>query len=171
MPELLILRHGQSATPAGTADFDRSLKARGKQDSARIGRWLIGNNLVPDFVISSPANRTLATARHACEAMDLKAETIHESRDIYLAELETLLRIVRNLPGGARRAMIVGHNPGLEELLAVLSKTGVSAHDESGRLQPCTLAVLRLPGTWAGIAAQTATRLHLIRPSALPPEA
>jgi len=169
MPELLILRHGESASPAGTADFDRSLKARGKQDSACIGRWLIRNDLVPDFVISSPANRAIATARIVCEAMNLEPDTIHESRDIYLAELETLLRIVSNLPHTAQRAMIVGHNPGLEELLAVLSKTSVSPYDENGRLQPCSLVVLHLPGAWDDIAAQTATRLHLIRPSALPP--
>ena len=171
MFELLILRHGESASPAGTVNFDRPLKARGKRDSVRIGRWLIGNDLIPDFVISSPANRAIATTRHACEAMDLKPETIHESRDIYLAELETLLRIAHNLSNSAQRAMIVGHNPGLEALLSVLSKKSVSPYEEYGRLQPCTLAMLRLPGSWADIAAQTTTRLHLIRPSDQPPEA
>jgi phosphohistidine phosphatase len=100
--------------------------------------------------------------------MDLKPDMIHESRGIYLAELEALLRIVRNLPDSMQRAMIVGHNPGLEELLATLSEMGVSPFDDNGRLQTCALVVLRLPDRWANIAPQSAALLHLIRPRELP---
>ena len=168
---LLLLRHGKSDSPAGVADFDRPLKKRGRQASDQIGRWLIDNGLTPDFMLSSPANRAITTARRVCETMGKNPGTIHEKRDIYLAELETLLKTVRLLPESADRAMIVGHNPGLEELLAALSKTVVSPYDESGRMPTCALAVLRLGSAWADTALQSASLEFLILPRALPPAA
>ena len=83
---LLLLRHGKSDSPAGVADFDRPLKQRGRQASAQIGRWRIDNGLIPDFMLSSPANRAIATARRVCETMGKNPGTIHEKRDIYLAD-------------------------------------------------------------------------------------
>ncbi len=168
--ELLVLRHGKSDWPSGMEDFDRPLKRRGNRAAARIGQWLVDNDLIPDFVISSPANRAIATTRRVCETKNLDPAGIQENRDIYQAELETLLKAVRDLPGSAQRAMIVGHNPGLEELLAALSKTDVNPYDESGRMSPCAIAVLRLSAPWAETAPRTATLLHLIRPSELPLE-
>lgn len=168
--ELLLLRHGKSASPAGTADFDRPLKSRGVEASGRIGNWLVEHDLVPDFVISSPAARAIATARLVCEAMKLDPDSIHEKRNIYLAELEALLTVVRRLPDSAQRALIVGHNPGLEELLATLSETVVSPYDDSGRMPTCALAVLRLPLKWADAAPQSATLVRLILPKELPPD-
>ena len=166
---LLLLRHGKSDWPAGVADFDRPLKKRGKRASYRIGRWLVDNDLLPDFVLSSPANRAIATARRVCDAIGRDAETIHEKRNVYLAELETLLAVVRRLPETAQRALIVGHNPGLEELLAALSKTVVSPYDDSGWMPTCALAVLTLESSWADTTLQSATLEHLILPRALSP--
>ncbi len=166
--ELLVLRHGESDWPSGMEDFDRPLKKPGNRAAARIGEWLVDNDLIPDFVISSPAKRAIATARRVCKTMSLDPAGIQESRDIYQAELETLLKTVRDLPDSAQRGMIVGHNPGLEELLATLSTTAVTPYDESGRMSPCAIAVLRLPAPWAETAPRTATLLHLIRPSELP---
>lgn len=169
--ELMLLRHGKAASPAGTADFDRPLKDSGIHASAQIGHWLVEHGLIPDFVISSPAARAIATARLVCETMDLDPDSVHEKRNIYLAELETLLTVVRRLPDSAHRALIVGHNPGLEELFAALSETVISPYDDSGRMPTCALAVLRLPTRWADTAPQTATLAHLVLPRDLPPVA
>ena len=166
--ELLLLRHGKSDWPAGVGDFDRPLKRRGKRASQRIGRWLLDNDLAPDFVMSSPARRAIATACRVCEAIGFPGDKIVENKDVYLAELETLLAIVRRLPDAASRVMIVGHNPGLEELLAALSESVVSPFDESGRMPTCALAVLRIPGDWKEVAPQSASLLALIRPRGLP---
>lgn len=167
--ELLLLRHGKPDWPAGVGDFDRPLKKRGKRASDRIGQWLVANDLVPDTVIASPANRAISTAKRVCAAMGLDAETIQENRDIYLAELETLLAVIRTLPKSAARTMIVGHNPGLEELLASLSETELSPYDESSRMPTCALAVLTLPGPWSQTTPRSAALKHLILPRALPP--
>ena len=136
-----------------------------------MGHWLVDNDLLPDFVISSPAARAIATARLASKAMGLDSDAIHEKRNIYLAELETLLTVVRRLPDSARRALIVGHNPGLEQLFAALSETVISPYDDSGRMPTCALAVLRLPAPWASTAPQTATVTKFILPRELPPVA
>ena len=166
--ELLILRHGKSDWPRGMEDFDRPLKKRGERVSDRIGRWVLDNGLVPDITVTSPANRALATARRVCQAMDVDPAAIREEDAVYLAGLETLLAIVRGLPGAARRAMIVGHNPGLEDLLAALADSDVPARDDGGRMPTCALAVLRFAKPWPETAPHTGSILNLIYPRELP---
>lgn len=170
MPELLILRHGKSDYPDGVGDFDRPLKKRGERAAAQVGRWLRRNDLVPDIVVSSPAERAIDTAHLVCEAMGFDPDDIRENRDIYLAAPETLLKIVRDLPETTDRAMLVGHNPGLEQLLQGLAETRVSSNDDSGRMPTCALAVLRLPKPWAETRPRSAALVTLIRPRDLPSE-
>ena len=64
--ELLILRHGKSDWEAGTDDFHRPLKDRGKRGAQRVGVWLLQQGLLPDHVVSSPAERAIVTAEKAC---------------------------------------------------------------------------------------------------------
>jgi phosphohistidine phosphatase len=167
--ELLILRHGKSDWPAGIDDFDRPLKKRGKLASARIGRWLRDNDLLPDRVLTSTAKRAIDTTRRVCEAMGIVPDEIEENPDLYHAEPETLVAILRRQPESAKRVLIVGHNPGLEELLEALADTPVSPYDDTGRMPAGALAVLRLPGAWPETAPGTASVVTLIRPRELPP--
>ncbi len=168
MQELLILRHGKSGWPAGVADFDRPLKKRGEDAATRIGIWLRDHKLVPELVLSSPAARAIATAKLTCDAMGLERDCICEDKSLYLAGLETLLKIVRAVPPSINRAMIVGHNPGLEELLATVADTTISPYDDTGRMPTATLAVLRLPNAWKDIATGTASLVTLLKPRELP---
>jgi phosphohistidine phosphatase len=169
MRELLILRHGKSDSPAGMDDFDRLLQKRGSEAATRIGGWLRDRNLVPERVVSSPAARAIATARRVCEATGIETADIEENLDLYLAGLETLLRILRAVPPEAQRVMIVGHNPGLEELLASLADTSVSPYDDTGRMPTAALALLQMRNPWADTAPGTTSIIKLIRPRDLSP--
>ncbi len=166
--ELLILRHGKSDWDAGTDDFNRPLTDRGKRGAQRIATWLMQHDLVPDYVISSPAERAVETARKTCKAMGLGGDDVHTDRAVYLATQQELLDVLARCPSDARRIMLVGHNPGLEDLLEYLSSTSISIPEDGKLLPTAALARLEIPETWQDLAAQCAKLKDLVRPANLP---
>lgn len=120
-PELLLLRHAKSARDTDAArDFDRPLAPRGRRDARRMGDWLREQALTPDLVVSSPARRARQTARRALRALSLDPEAIRWDERIYEATPETLLEVLAEAPADCERLLLVGHNPGLEELVEQL---------------------------------------------------
>ena len=166
--ELLILRHGKSDWGAGTDDFHRPLKDRGKRAAQRVGAWLRLQGLVPDHVISSPAERASVTAEKACKAMGMNAATIQREPAVYAASTGELLQVLAGCPDSARRVMLVGHNPGLEELLVYLARESI-AYPADGKLLPtAALARLAMPDSWQGLHAGSGELISITRPGELP---
>jgi len=121
MKTLLILRHGKSSWDhPNLTDHDRPLKKRGQQDALRVGQLLRGQDLVPDVILASTARRARDTAVLAAEACGFEYE-IHFSRDLYPTWPGDIISMLRGLDDGVQRTMVVGHNPGLEELLVSLT--------------------------------------------------
>src|ERR1041385_8347311 len=116
MKTLLILRHAKATHHLPVGDFDRPLTERGECDAGEVGRWLKKHDLVPDLVVSSSAVRARATAATAVEECGYEGQ-IELKAELYLAEPEVLVEAVRRLPAHAGRVLIVGHNPGLEQLV------------------------------------------------------
>ena len=143
--QLLIFRHAKSAwdMDAGT-DFERPLSQRGDKDAIKMGRWLHAQDLVPDLIVSSPALRAYQTAVWLAEAFDIAETAISFSDRIYEAELTALKKILAVCPPEAQRVVLVGHNPGLEDLLGYLC-TRVDHGDDGKLLMPATVAVINLP--------------------------
>lgn len=168
--ELLILRHGKSDWNANTDDFHRPLKKRGKRGAQRIASWLKDQGLVPDHIVSSPAVRALATALKACEAMGLGGDRVRRDPRIYLATHQELLEVLSACPPEAERVMLVGHNPGLEELLEFLADRPPPASDDGKMLPTAALARMAMPEAWRSLGAGCATVLDLVRPASLPSE-
>jgi len=166
--ELLILRHGKSDWSTGHADFDRPLKERGKRGAQRIGLWLRQQELLPDHVLSSPAERALDTAETACKVMGKSTQDIQADRRIYAADANRLMAVLREAPTGARRIMLVGHNPGLEELLANLAEDDIPIPEDGKLLPTATLARLEVACDWASITPGCARLLAITRGSSLP---
>ena len=166
--ELLILRHGKSDWRSDAEDFHRPLKDRGKRGAQRIATWLLRQGLLPDYVISSPAERAIETARKACKAMGLGADDVHTDRSIYLATQEELLRVLAELPQDAKRVMLVGHNPGLEDLLLHLGGREVEIPEDGKLLPTATLAHLEMPKKWGKLSKGCADLKALVRPATLP---
>jgi phosphohistidine phosphatase len=140
MRELILLRHAH-ADPAssGQADMDRPLSPEGLAEAESAGRWLAEHKLVPDCVLCSPSRRT----RETLEAVLAKIGYVDQRLDerIYDATSGTLAEIADE-HRDADRLLLVGHNPGLEHL-AALMHSGQSG-DFRG-MPPGGIVVLHLP--------------------------
>ena len=166
--ELLLLRHGKSDWDAGTDDINRPLKDRGKRGAQRIGVWLAQQQLLPDRVISSPAERALVTAQKCCKVMGIGAADIVQDKRIYQADPAELLQVLADCPASAKRVMLVGHNPGLEHLLELLVEQPPEVPEDTKLMPTATLARLQTASEWDALAKGRASLLQLIRASSLP---
>lgn len=162
MKTLLILRHAKSSWKRPDLDdHDRPLNARGRRDAPRMGALLRRRGLTPDLVVSSTAVRARTTAEQVAEESGYGGQVTLDRR-LYLAAPEALVDVVGSLGGGAARVLVVGHNPGLEDLLARL--TGAAE-----ALPTAALAQVALPiAAWRELRASTRGRLvALWRPKEL----
>ena len=166
--ELLILRHGKSDWDVDVDDYHRPLIDRGTRGAQQIGVWLLQQKLIPDHVVSSPAERALVTAEKAVKAMGLATTLITREERIYAAGLRDLLPVVRKVPAETKRLMLVGHNPGVEQLLKYLAETEIEMPDDGKLLPTATLARLSFKCEWNKIGAGCARLDGIIRPGSLP---
>jgi phosphohistidine phosphatase len=123
MRRLMLLRHAKALRADGLQDFDRPLKASGREQARLIGEFMAARGLQPGLALVSTALR----ARESFDLVDIflhpPPERVDEPR-IYEATLEALFAIVRGLPGSQPSVLLVGHNPGFEELANELISTG-----------------------------------------------
>lgn len=123
MKTLLLLRHAKSSwDDQGLRDFDRPLSARGERDAPRIGKALRKRAVKPDLIVSSPAARAKATIEAMTKAAKLDDEPRFDET-IYGASTPELLRMIRRLPDENSCVLLVGHNPGFEDLVDRLTGT------------------------------------------------
>lgn len=121
MKTLLLLRHAKSSWKVDDMrDFDRPLNQRGLKAAPAIGRLIKKRRLKPDLVLSSPAERARQTTQLVFEAAGLKTGVRYDER-IYEATAARLFEIVGQIEEDAGVAILVGHNPGLAELLEALT--------------------------------------------------
>jgi phosphohistidine phosphatase len=137
---LILLRHAKSAWPQGTPDVARPLAGRGRRDAPAVGRWLREQIPKIDLVVCSPAVRAVQTWDLAAAQLDAKPRVRHDER-LYGAWAEDLLKVIQELPHKASTAVLVGHNPSLEDFLTLL--TGAAEP-----LKTSAIAVITTPGSW-----------------------
>jgi phosphohistidine phosphatase len=166
--ELLLFRHGKSDWGAGVDDYHRPLMDRGKRGAQRVGVWLAQQGMIPDLIVASPAERALVTAQKACKAMGNGDAGIQQDRRIYMAGVDELLAVLADCPQDAGRVMLVGHNPGLEDLLAWLASPAVPVPEDGKLLPTATLARLQMPADWRVLVAGCARLESITRPGTLP---
>lgn len=118
MKRLLLLRHAK-AVPATEplVDIDRPLAERGERDARRIGERLRDAQMLPRLVLASPAARALRTGQLVANALDLPRMAIALDRRLYLAEPAPLTEIIAAQDAAIETLLVVGHNPGLTELV------------------------------------------------------
>ena len=121
MKTLLIFRHAKSSWKENSlTDHDRPLNKRGKVDAPRMGSLAREHDLVPDLILASTAKRVRQTVAGFCDGSGYDGE-VQFLGELYAAGPEVYLEALAALPGDPQRVMVVGHNPGLEELLAELT--------------------------------------------------
>jgi phosphohistidine phosphatase len=160
---LLVLRHAKSSwKDTGLEDHERPLNQRGERDAPGMGRLIRERGLTPELIISSDAVRARLTAGAVAKTAQFTGEIRLEPR-LYAASVADILTVLRTAKGmDAKTVMIVGHNPGLEELVAQL--TG-----EPQELPTAALAQISLPiDRWRDLSDSTRGKLlGLWRPKEL----
>lgn len=147
--KLVLIRHAKSAWPGDVDDFDRPLTDRGRRDAPAVGQWLRKHKLPIELVLCSPAIRARQTWELA--APEIQAEPVlkYDGR-IYAASARELLAVIREVPVTVMTAVVVGHNPGLEDLVQLL--TG-----EPAELKTASIAVLASSAPWSEVGESWAT--------------
>ncbi|GII86818.1 phosphohistidine phosphatase [Sphaerisporangium siamense] len=157
MNTLIVLRHAKAAQVPGLADRERPLTGRGERDAGRAGRALRSLGLSPDLVLCSPSLRTRQTAELALADLAPSAP-LHLESEIYEAYPDELLELVGRTDEDVSTLLLVGHNPGVHELVMNLSLS----HDDEG-FPPGAFAVLETDG-WAGLGPGDGRVVHRWKP-------
>lgn len=120
---LLLLRHAKSAWPEGVADHERPLSDRGRKAAPVIGAYMAREKLVPDLALISPARRAQETWALVRDALpDAVAE--REAPGIYEVPAENILAVIRSAEPHVHCLLLAGHNPGMEDVAALLAAKG-----------------------------------------------
>jgi phosphohistidine phosphatase len=172
LKRLFLLRHAK-AQPAdgGTEDFDRTLMLSGMQDGAVMARYLRKNDYTVEKIFCSSSARTTQTAELVLH--ELVAD-IEYREALYLAEPAKIVAAVRAAPAGVSSLMVVGHNPGLEEVATLLAREPVRRKERARhealeeKFPTCALAILDFDvGRWRDVMQGTGRLVEFVRPKDL----
>jgi phosphohistidine phosphatase len=162
MHSLVIMRHAKASfNEPGAKDSKRALSKRGEKSAAQVGDLLKERELIPQIILCSSALRATQTAEIVAKAIGFTGEIrIHE--DLYMAEADDILKLLRKLPDELERVMVIGHNPGLESVIPMLTERIES-------LPTAAVAYLTLPLVhWKELKSKTRAELvELWRPKEL----
>jgi phosphohistidine phosphatase len=140
--ELVIVRHAEAAMATGGPDAERPLTAKGEQDALDGARWIKGEVSAVDRVVASPAVRARQTAHSICGVLGIPREKVRWVDQVYAATVAELVEVIEEQGSDADRVMLVGHNPGLVELVRhLLGPRGIVR-----RLSPAGVVWIRLGG-------------------------
>ena len=161
MRTLYLLRHAKSSWKDETLrDLDRPLKGRGRKAAEQMGQVLAEEKLRSPLVISSPAVRARETTELVLESAGFQVKPSFEER-IYEADVRTLLEVVGSISDSGDTAIMVGHNPGFENLLSYL--TGENRH-----MPTCALAKIEFDvASWSGVSEESGRLEMFVTPKEL----
>lgn len=166
---LILLRHAKTErADAETDDRARKLTDRGRADAPVMAAWLVAIAGMPDLVLCSTAARTRETWELVSPTMPNVPVSLRD--DLYLAEADELLEILRLLPDGASTVLLIGHNSGLEDLANEL--VGSGNPDEiaamAAKFPTSGVAVISFDTEkWSAIDAGEGRLLHFMTPRRL----
>lgn len=158
MKTLSLLRHAKSSWGVPDAkDYERGLNERGLRTAPRVGKWLKNQNIKPDLIICSPAVRTRLTCELVTQAASWNTAIEFDER-VYLATTDTLLDVVRGVSDQHNNLLLIGHNPGMEDLLEYLTH-------EARRFPTAAFASVELNvKSWSETKATGARLQHFLLP-------
>jgi phosphohistidine phosphatase len=166
---LILFRHAKSEWPDGVADHERPLSDRGKKAAPVMGVYLQKQKLVPDMALVSTARRAQETWIRTSKALQATVPAIN-TRNIYEAEPGKILDAIKGIAPEVRTLIVVGHNPGLEELARKLMKDlgGEAGTRMREKFPTAGIAVLSFEiDNWKDIAPQTGSLDRFVTPKSL----
>lgn len=151
MPTLYVLRHAKSSWDDDSLpDHDRPLASRGIRNAETMALTIRWADPLPELVICSGALRTRQTLELVAPVLG-EAEVLIEEA-LYGASADELLGRVRDVPDQVDAVMLIGHNPGMQELVVRLSQPGDERDQAAEKFPTCALASIRLAAPWAATA-------------------
>ena len=170
--KLFIMTHGIAEFPKSESGEGEGafpvLTRKGKRNAQRVGAWIAENGLVPDRVISSTDRRAVITAEKAVKVAGIDADRILHDSSLAGGVAEDLIEVVRGVPGEARCALVVGHQPGCEDFLEKVCRGYVPRTKRGVILPPGGVAHLFLDRGWDSLEAESADCLEIVDPKDLP---
>jgi phosphohistidine phosphatase len=165
---LTLLRHAKSGWDTPVArDFDRPLNARGRKAARAMGREMRRLGLGFDLVLASPAVRVTETLTEVAQGYGAAVDTRFDETN-YLASVDTLLALVRAVDDSDARLLLVGHNPGMEQLALLLSGAGSLRDEIAAKYPTAALAEIGFDAVhWRDIAPGKGMLARFIRPREL----
>lgn len=151
---LVLVRHAKSSWDLDVDDAERPLSSRGRRDAVAVGGYLLERQLVPDLVLCSPAVRTRQTWDRAVEGGATAGDVRYEYR-VYHAWVPELVALVREVPETVRTLLVMGHAPGIPDLmehLAVRRPDSKWWDQAEAKFATSGCAVIALPGPWREIS-------------------
>ncbi len=165
---LIIMRHAKSDWHAEAArDFERPLASRGERDAIRMGQWLLKQSFIPEYLISSPAMRARQTSTLLAQELKIPPGQIIWVEQIYAASLQALLAAVETYAADTSCLQLVGHNPGLDELLCHLAAEAPRPTGNGKLMTTAAVAVLNFGSQTITTKANSASLEVLVRPKEL----
>ena len=165
MRRVYLLRHAKSSwKDRSLADRDRPLSRRGMRAATAVAGFLEAEGIRPDLVLCSPARRTRETLERVEAAFGVRVETRLEERLYGASEAELLARLGA-LPEGVDSVMVIGHNPGLEQLALALAFEGAGLARMREKYPTAALATIDLPAdNWSAIERGSGELVTYVRP-------
>ena len=141
MKTLYIIRHAKSSWDNPLLDdFERPLNKRGEGDAPRMGKRLKDKHVLPDLMLSSPATRALTTCQKIADVLGYSHEKIKTNDNLYHAEDEEILSIVKEIKDKYNVVLLFGHNPGLTEFVNRLANSFINNIPTCG-IAACSLNI------------------------------
>jgi phosphohistidine phosphatase len=171
MKRIILLRHAKAEPADGpTPDRERVLTARGRDDAARMARFMRTSDVSPDLVLCSTAMRTRETLALVSPVACPRATTAFRD-DLYLADAADILDMLRGLDASVHAVLVVGHNPGMADLALMLCATPADARHRAAyqrmreAFPTAALAVIDVDvDSWDNVRAGAGALTHFIRP-------
>ncbi|AWN49167.1 phosphoglycerate mutase [Methylobacterium terrae] len=166
MRRLILLRHAKSDWPDGASDVDRPLAPRGRDAAPKMAAYLAAEGLIPGRALVSPARRTQETWDLVKPALGaVPDETVPQ---IYEAPVSRLLDVVRAIPDDVATALMIGHNPGFQDLARLLGKPGEARRALTKKYPTAAVAVIDLPvESWVEVEAGEGDVERFVTPKSL----
>lgn len=171
---LTLFRHAKSSwDDTIPRDFDRPLNKRGEKAAVTMGKWVKDNGLTFDHVVASPAVRVIDTIDQFVKGTGERIDPTWDRR-IYLASSATLMDVLRDQSDEHKEMLMVGHNPGMEDLVFdIVPDDGSSPLRDLVWEKYPTAAIARMEldiDSWADIDRKCGKLTHFIRPRDLDAE-
>lgn len=167
MRRLMLLRHAKSDRSPGVRDIDRPLNARGLRTAPQMGAYLAAEGLLPDAVVVSPSQRTRSTWEEISPSLAGVRPTYVDA--IYEAPARALLDVIRSTPGETTSLLLVGHNPGIQEV--ALDLVGAGSREARAQLAlefpTAALAVIDFEQDWSDLRSRSGRLERFVTPKGL----